>query len=72
VEQRPGYPGNTAFQGTPEFRQINFEKLQDFTGGIYPLSQEGDNNMLRQELIGIKAPSFFLSVPGKYTLYPPC
>jgi hypothetical protein len=64
VEQHCGYPGNTAFQGTPEFRQINFEKLQGFAGGIPPFSQEGDNNMLGQKLIGIKAPSLFLRVPG--------
>jgi hypothetical protein len=70
VEQNPGYPGNTAFHGTPEFQEINSKKHQGFAGGPHPFFQEGDHNMFRQELIGIKAPSFFLCVRGKYALYP--
>jgi hypothetical protein len=72
MKQYPGYPGNTVFHGTPEFQEIDSEKHQGFTGGTHPFFQEGDNNMFRQELIGIKAPGLFLCVRGKNTLYPLC
>jgi len=39
-------------------------------GGSGPIFEQGDDNMLRQKLIRIETPRFFLGIQVKYTLNP--
>jgi hypothetical protein len=55
----------------PEFHQVNPEEGQGLTANPSPVLEEGNDDMLRQELIRIKTPGLFLGVNIEYPLRPP-
>jgi len=52
----------------PEFHKVNSEMHQDLTGGPGAVFKQGNDDMLRQELIRIKTPRLFLGIQGKQPL----
>jgi hypothetical protein len=68
--QHPGHAGNFVFQAMPKFQQIYPRLHQGLAGNAYPVLQQGDDHMFRQELIRVKMPRHILGVYGQYAMGP--
>jgi hypothetical protein len=62
MDKDPRDPGYAVFHDMPEFQQIDPQEHQSLAGGSGPFLEEGNDDMLLQELIRIKTPGLFLCI----------